>query len=156
MTKETFSDLVLKSEHTLYRISMSMLKNETDCEDAVQTAILTAYEKLGALKHEEYFRTWLVRILINVCNKYLNGRKKIINMDEHTNMPEPSVPSGERSVEVRMAFESLPVKIRQAMVLYYMEDFSIAEIKEILRIPEGTVKSRLSKGRQMMKENLEV
>lgn len=155
MTKETFTDLVLKSEQTLYSISMSMLKNPADCEDAVQTAILTAYEKLDTLRHEKYFRTWLVRILINVCNKSLNDRKKIINIEEYSNSAEPSVPSGEKIVEVRMALEALPVKIRQTMVLFYIEEFTITEIKEILRIPEGTVKSRLSKGRQLMREKLD-
>ncbi len=49
MTRETFTDLVLDSEPTLYRVAMSMLRNEKDCEDAVQTAILTAFEKLGTL-----------------------------------------------------------------------------------------------------------
>ena len=74
MTRETFSNLILDSESTLYRVAMSMLRNEKDCEDAVQTAVLTAFEKLGTLKHEEYFKTWLVRILINVCNKQLINR----------------------------------------------------------------------------------
>ena len=73
MTRETFSNLILDSEPTLYRVAMSMLRNEKDCEDAVQTAILTAFEKLGMLRREEYFKTWLVRILINVCNKQLRG-----------------------------------------------------------------------------------
>ena len=66
MTKERFTELVLASERTLYRVSMSMLKNETECEDAVQTAILTAYEKLSTLKQEEIFKTWMVRIMSNV------------------------------------------------------------------------------------------
>ena len=73
MTRETFSNLILDSEPTLYRVAMSMLRNEKDCEDAVQTAILTAFEKLGMLRREEYFKTWLVRILINVCNKQLKS-----------------------------------------------------------------------------------
>ena len=51
MTRETFSNLILDSEPTLYRVAMSMLRNEKDCEDAVQTAILTAFEKLGISKH---------------------------------------------------------------------------------------------------------
>lgn len=76
MTKEKFTALVLESEQTLYRVSMSMLKNESDCEDAVQTAILTAYEKLSDLKHEEFFKTWLVRILINACHKQLRFRSR--------------------------------------------------------------------------------
>ena len=55
------------------------------------------------------------------------------------------------STEIRMAIESLPVKIRQVVVLYYIEQFTVKEIKQILKIPEGTVKSRLSKGRELLK-----
>ena len=134
MTRETFTDLVLDSEPTLYRVAMSMLRNEKDCEDAVQTAILTAFEKLGTLKQEQYFKTWLVRILMHDTD---------ISSD-----------SAEASTEIRMAIESLPVKIRQVVVLYYIEEFSVKEIKQILKIPEGTVKSRLSKGRELLKNYL--
>ena len=59
MTREAFTDLILDSEPTLYRVAMSMLRNEKDCEDAVQTAILTAFEKLGTLKQEQYFKATL-------------------------------------------------------------------------------------------------
>lgn len=154
MTKNEFSEKVLESEQTLYRISMSMLKNEADCEDAVQTAILTAYEKLGSLREERYFRTWLVRILINVCNMQLKKRSRVISLEDATGVPEPSLLSHTESTELRLAIEALPVKIRQAVVLYYIEDFSVSEIKNILKIPEGTVKSRLSKGRGHLKRIL--
>ena len=155
MTKETFSKLVLESEQTLYRISMSMLKNEADCEDAVQTAILTAYEKLSSLKKEEYFRTWLVRILINVCNKELGRRSKIIYIADNEYTAELSIPSHDKNVELKMALENLPQKFRQVIVLFYIEGFSVTNIKNILGIPEGTVKSRLSKGRSLLKSSLE-
>ena len=154
MTKNEFSEKVLESEQTLYRISMSMLKNEADCEDAVQTAILTAYEKLGSLREERYFRTWLVRILINVCNMQLKKRSRVISLEDATGVPEPSLLSHTESTELRLAIEELPVKIRQAVVLYYIEDFSVSEIKNILKIPEGTVKSRLSKGRSHLRKIL--
>ena len=152
MTKETFTKLVLESERTLYRVSMSMLKNESDCEDAVQTAILTAYEKLGTLKKEEFFKTWLVRILINVCNKQRNHNKRLVDISDHTGASEPSF---DVSVDVKIALENLPVKLREVIVLYYIEDFSVKEIKSILGIPEGTVKSRLSKGRELLRFSLE-
>ena len=139
MTRETFTDLVLDSEPTLYRVAMSMLRNEKDCEDAVQTAILTAYEKLGTLKHEEYFKTWLVRILINVCNKQLKSASKT------TELNDTDLSSGNAEVSS---------EIRQVIVLYYIEDFSVKEIKSIVKIPEGTVKSRLSKGRALLKDYL--
>ena len=152
MTKETFTKLVLESERTLYRVSMSMLKNESDCEDAVQTAILTAYEKLDTLKNEKYFKTWLVRILINVCNKQFNHKKRLVDISDHTGASEPSF---DVSVDVRIALENLPVKRREVIVLYYIEEFSVKEIKSILGIPEGTVKSRLSKGRKLLRFSLE-
>lgn len=126
---------------------MSMLRNEKDCEDAVQTAILTAYEKLGTLKQEQCFKTWLVRILINVCNKQLRSAAKTTELHD----TDISSDSAKASTEIRMAIESLPVNIRQVVVLYYIEQFAIKEIKQILKIPEGTVKSRLSKGRELMK-----
>ena len=149
MTKERFADLVLESEKTLHRVSMSMLRNESDCEDAVQTAILTAYEKLPDLRHEEFFKTWLVRILINVCNKQLRYHSK------HTELSEDILyESSDTSREVRDAIEKLPPKIRQTVVLYYIEDFSVKEIKQILKVPEGTVKSRLSKGRELLRIEL--
>ena len=145
---------------------MSMLRNEKDCEDAVQTAILTAYEKLGTLKQEQYFKTWLVRILINVCNKQLRSAAKTTELNvcnkqlksaaKTTELHDTDISSdnAETSTEIRMAIESLPVKIRQVVVLYYIEQFTVKEIKQILRIPEGTVKSRLSKGRELMKDYL--
>ena len=154
MTKDDFSLKILECEHTLYRISMSMLKNETDCEDAVQMAILTAFEKLDTLKNEQYFKTWLVRILINVCNKQLNERKKIISLEDTTEANTPSFPSPADNTEIRIALEELPEKIKCVIVLYYMESFSVSEIKSILKIPEGTVKSRLSKGRELLRKKL--
>lgn len=154
MTKEEFTRLVLESEETLYKVSMSMLRNEKDCEDAVQTAILTAYEKLNTLKNEEYFKTWIVRILINTCNKQLNSRKKIVDIKDYQNTTQTSNFSPEE-LEVRLAVEKLPLKIRQVVVLYYTEGFSVKDIKSILKIPEGTVKSRLSKGRELLKIELD-
>lgn len=151
MTKERFTELVLASERTLYRVSMSMLKNETECEDAVQTAILTAYEKLSTLKQEEFFKTWLVRILINVCHHQLRFRSR------HTELSE-DIPNEENHVsfEVREALNKLPDKFRQVVVLFYIEEFSVKEIKAILHIPEGTIKSRLSKARDLLKKQLSV
>ncbi len=151
MDREVFTDLILNCEPTLYRVAMSMLRNENDCEDAVQTAILKAFEKLGTLKHEQYFKTWLVRILINVCNKQLKSAAKTKELSD----TDTSSDNTETSTEIRMAIESLPVKIRQVVVLYYIDDFSLKEVKQILKIPEGTIKSRLSKGRKLLHNYLD-
>lgn len=148
MTKENFTNGVLDCEQTLYRISLSMLRNEKDCEDAVQEAIFTAYSKLSTLKEDKYFTTWLVRILINVCNKQLKHRKREEPLEF---IPENLSNTTAEETEIRIAIEKLPEKIKQVIVLYYVEQFTVKEIKAILKIPEGTVKSRLSKGRALLK-----
>ena len=91
-----------------------------------------------------------MRILINVCNKQLKSAAKNTEICDNVH----STVNGEVSTEIRIAIESLPVKIRQVVVLYYIEDFSVKEIKSIIKIPEGTVKSRLSKGRTLLKDYL--
>lgn len=150
MTKETFTALILKSEDTLTGVAMSMLQNEKDCEDAIQTAILTAFEKLHTLRDEKYFKTWLVRILINVCNKQLKSRNRQAALSDDSKITE----TAEENVEIRLAIESLPLKIRQVIVLYYLEQFSVKEISKILKIPKGTVMSRLARGRELLKNEL--
>ena len=117
----------------------------------MQTAILSAFEKLSTLKHEEYFRTWLMRILINTCNKQLRQRKRTAELTEVQAVSTSSV----EVVEVRAAVEALPLKIRQVIILYYSEQFTTKEISEILRIPKGTVLSRLDKGRKLLRLELE-
>lgn len=151
MTKEQFIKLILENEEMMYKIAMSMLSNENDCEDAIQSAILTAYEKLSTLKHEEYFRTWLMRILINKCNKQLRQRKRTAEITESQTASTSSV----EEVEVRTAVKALPLKIRQVIILYYSEQLTTKEISEILKIPKGTVLSRLDKGRKLLRLELE-
>lgn len=149
MNKDKFAELIFEHEDTLYRVAISMLKNEHDCEDAIQAAILKAFEKISTLKNEEYFKTWLVRILINVCRKTLKSRSKIDEVKS-----DIGISNSEETLEIRTALENLPVKIRQVIVLHYIESFTTKEISEILNIPKGTVLSRLSKGRDLLKIEL--
>lgn len=151
MTKEQFTAQVLDSEEILFKVAMSMLKNEADAEDAVQSAILKAYEKLGTLRHEEYFRTWLVRILINVCGRQLRSHRSTAEYTESS----LASPSPQEGIEVRAAVESLPLKLRQVVILYYSQQFTTKEIARMLKIPQGTVQSRLAKARTLLKIELE-
>ena len=149
-----FEQLVRESQDTMYRISMSMLKNEHDAQDCVSEAILKAYENLYKLRKEEYFKTWLVRILINECKKSLKKSYTTTSLQSE-NLPEISDRDNPYvSIEIGDAIDSLPQKIRLVVIMFYVEDYSIKEIKRVLNIPEGTVKSRLNKGRTLLKEKL--
>lgn len=153
MTNENFTRQVLLAEASLYRISKTILKSESDCEDAVQEAILKAFEKKNTLKEEAYFKTWLIRILMNECYSILRKKKNYLPYEEYL----------EQQVEMQIedhsqmyhALQKLPAKIRITVVLFYVEEYSVLEIKSILGIPAGTVKSRLAKGRKLLRKELE-
>ena len=152
MDKQTFQSNVLSVEDMLYRISKSICFYESDCEDAVQQAILNAYTKLDTLREERYFRTWITRILINECYRVNNLKSREVSFAEYALTSE--------AVEDNYSFVfteimKLPPKIRIVIQLYYVEDYSVNEIASILHIPSGTVKSRLSKGRAKLKSILE-
>lgn len=152
MDKQTFQNNVLASEEMLYRVSKSICFYDSDCEDAVQQAILNAYTKLDSLHEEKYFRTWITRILINECYRINKQKLKEVTFVEYALTSE--------AVEDNYSFVfteimKLPPKIRIVVQLYYVEDYSVSEIASILHIPSGTVKSRLSKGRAKLKSILE-
>lgn len=153
LDNHSFEMLIQAQTDTLYRISMSMLKNEHDAQDAVHDAILSAFVNRGKLRHEEYFATWLTRILINQCKKQLRHRRNFADIGDTL----PDIASRDnpyQNVEIGEAIDNLPEKIRLTVLLFYVEDYSVKEIKSILRIPEGTVKSRLSTGRRLLREML--
>lgn len=150
MDKDKFAEKVLDAEETMYRIAKSIMVNDSDCEDAVSEAVLKAYEKLYTLREERYFKTWLIRILINEC--YRKKREpKIIPLEEYAD--RLTVKDESRS-ELYGAVMRLKPRLRIVMVLHYIEGYSVEEVGKILKIPAGTVKSRLHSGRKQLKEEL--
>ena len=145
MDKEAFASVVLSSTDSLYRISKSILKSDADCEDAVQEAIATGFDKLGTLRQEAYARTWLTRILIHECYSLLKKREKSAAM---LTEPEEEAYDSMDYSELYEALSTLKKEYRLTIVLYYLEGYSINEIGKIMRVPVGTVKSRLSRGRR--------
>lgn len=148
MDKEAFASVVLSSTDSLYRISKSILKNDTDCEDAVQEAIATGFGKLNTLRQEAYARTWLTRILIHECYSLLKKREKTAAM-----MMEPDDDEIIHSdySDLYDALRAMKKEFRLTIVLYYLEGYSIEETAKIMRVPAGTVKSRLSRGRRILR-----
>lgn len=153
MNKNTFIDKVLEAERTLYHVSKSILINDQDCEDAVQGTILKAYDKLGTLKEEQYFKTWLIRILINEC--YRLKRRECWKVSYEECFEFAKADDKKDYSELYLAIQKLPPRIRITIILYYVEGYSVEEIKQILKIPAGTVKSRLAKGRKLLKIKLD-
>lgn len=149
MNKNDFVKQVTAAEATLYHISKTILKNDSDCADAVQEAIITAYSKLHSLRDERFFKSWLCRILINECYQICRANKKVVPLEDYM--------EAEYSTEQRNnlglfdAIMELKEELRLVIVLHYIEGFRTKEMADILKISEGTVKSRLSRARTELK-----
>lgn len=152
MDKEEFTRAVLEYESTLYRVAKSMLGSEADCADAAQNALLRAWEKQHTLRDTAYFKTWLTRILINECRAILRQRARYAPLEEEAAEGEIAP---ERDSGLYEAVMGLDEKYRLPVVLHYIEGFKTAEIAAMLRLPEGTVKTRLRRAREILREELE-
>lgn len=152
MTKEQLGGMIIASEETLYRVAKSLLYNDSDCEDAIQEAIVKAFSKLYTLKNEKYAKTWLVRILINECYTIMRKEKKLVSLEA---LPEQTLYEKTDYSDLYMAVSRLPKDMRLAVSLYYAEGFSIKEIAEIEETTESAIKNRLFKARIRLKKLLD-
>ena len=145
--ESTFLQEVQAMERTLYRVSRSLLPAWTDCADAVQEALRKAWEKRGRVE-PNYFRPWLTRIVVNECRNIQRLRRRVIPVAEFSR--EPSFPPPDPSL--KEAISALPEKLRLPLLLHYLEGFSVDEVARMLHLPSGTVKWRLSKARESLRE----
>lgn len=152
MDKQTFAAQTAQMERSLYRVARGYLTNGTDCADAVQEALLKAWEHRSALREPRYFRTWLTRILINECQSILRRRRRTQTVDPCA-LPEPAAADAPPSLAD--ALQALEPRDRAPLVLHYLEGYSIQELARLLRIPQGTVKCRLSRARHKLKNILQ-
>ena len=144
--KEAFVTLMKNNEKSMYKVSKAILKNDEDVADAMQETVLTCWEKISTLKKNEYFKTWLIRILISKCNDVYRQRKRYVS-DEHC--PERQIfEEGFANVEWRSLLKFLEEKYRTVIILYYVEGFKVKEIANILDVSESTVKARMVKARR--------
>lgn len=148
---ETFIELIQEYTPNLYRLALGILHNKEDAEDAVAEAVLKAYEKMHTLKDAGKFRPWIMRIAANEAKRIYAKRKKstpVGNPEEY--MPE--FQDGRH--ELWELVSGLEGAYREVVILYFYEQFSVKEIGGILHIPEGTVKSRLHRAKQRLRELL--
>lgn len=147
---EAFLVLINENKLNIYRVARGILSNEHDIEDAIQNTIIKAYEKINTLKKNEFFRTWLVRILINECNEIIRMNKRVVSINESNH--EERYNDCYENIDLTKAINSLSEELRVTTVLFYFEDMSIKDIASILNIPNGTVRSRLSRARKILRE----
>ena len=147
-------NLIQQNMNSLYRVAFSILKNEDEIYDAISSTTVIVFEKISSLRQEEFFKTWITRILINECYKIYNQNKKIVYLENNQNIDQMKHFDTYSEVNIKELLKKLNKDLKEIVVLYYIEDFSVKEIANIIEIPEGTVKSRLSRARKELEQIL--
>ena len=155
MTREQLGTLILDSERQLYSTAKTILSDDHDCADAIQETIVKAFSKIGTLRNDKYAKTWLIRILINECYTLLRKSSKLVPLEGMSKMAETNTDTNTDYSDLYKALNSLKEELRLPVILYYIEDFNIKEIAQILEISEGAVQKRLARARGKLKRDLQ-
>lgn len=140
--KTAFIQCIRPYEADLYRMAFVYMKNEHDAIDVVQETILKAYEKINTLKEPAYFKTWLIKIVINTCLSKLKRSEKVIHIDEKQ---LASLHVIQTDITLRLTLENMIEELtseeKNVILLHFYQGYSFKETSEILEIPLGTTKS---------------
>ena len=150
--EEAFAGLVRATRGTLYAAALAITRSEQDAQDAVQQAVLKAWEKIDTLKEPAYFATWITRITIRTAINIGRRRKQTMLLMLEIPTGDPKL---DERMDVRRAINELDEKTRICTVLYYFEDMSIEQIATASGLRPGTVKSRLHRARAKLRTILE-
>jgi RNA polymerase sigma-70 factor (ECF subfamily) len=157
---ESFETLALPHMNTLFRAAVAILGSRTEAEDVVQESYLQAWKSFHRFTPGTNCRAWLFRILFHVvCHHRRKWFKRFpfsddLQIVEETVAYEPPVPENLTDEVVLSAFRKLPQHYAEVVMLADVHEFTYKEIQETLAIPVGTVMSRLSRGRQLLRGHL--
>ncbi len=146
--KEAFAELMRQYKVSMYKVAKAILSNEEDIADAMQDTILACWQKIHTLQKTQYFKTWMIRILINNCNVIYNQKSKVVLDNEIE--PQGISDNDFAVIEWQEMMECLDEKQRIVVELYYVERFKVREIAEMLHIGQSAVKGRLQAARKCL------
>jgi RNA polymerase sigma-70 factor (ECF subfamily) len=154
-------DAISQFKDMVYRIALSHTRYKDEADDAFQETFLTLHQKSPVFNGMEHVKAWLIRTAIN-CSARVSGtywKKNVQLADQQTDASilDKGVSfefESETQSELFSAVQELPEKYRVPIVLFYLEDLSIADISKALEISEGTIKVQLSRGRDKLRETL--
>ncbi|MEN6371310.1 MAG: sigma-70 family RNA polymerase sigma factor [Armatimonadota bacterium] len=159
---DAFEQLVRKYQDRTIRVLYLLLSDVDDAQDAAQETFIRAFRCIKSFRHNSSFGTWLHRVAINTARNWARnnkrGREVIFPIEglNAINQPKPDdlLVARERSLEIKCALGRLPQYYREAIVLRHYDDMSYEEIALVQQVPVGTVRSRLAKARDMLRQYL--
>lgn len=144
--KEALLKLIMSEKDNYYKLAFVYMKNEQDALDILQEMIVVLYKEIPKLKKLDSFYSWSKTILVNLCKKELSKRKKYEDANLENMPKEDTFNESENKIYLKSLIEYLNDNQKEAIRLRYYLDYTYEEISEIMKIPLGTVKSRINKG----------
>ena len=168
-SRKAFDKLVTIHQQSIYRLAYRFFNNEEDTLDAVQEIFIRVFKAVRSFEGRSKFKTWIYRIAVNTCTTLAKDKSRskksffqsIIDWFSRAPHPDPAkeVINREYQTELQTAItrriSKIPEVYRLPLILKDLEGKSLEEIGEILDLKEGTVKSRINRGRRMLQEALE-
>ena len=168
---DAFEQLVLSYEKPIYNLCLRMCGNADDAMDLTQETFLKAWRSLGSFRADAAFSTWLYRLCSNLCIDHLrreqkrkilplhvedsDGDERPLDVPDPTAGPEERLSAQEDRQQVAVALQSLEPEYREALTLRVLHDLSYADIAAVLQVRGGTVKSRIARAREKMREAMQ-
>ena len=161
-----FNELLGMHEKRMYAVCLRMCANPEDAQDCLQESMLRVFRSISGFKGQSSFSTWVYRVTMNTCLDELRKKKnkQSASLDslletgwspsDEYDTPEHHAMAGEKRKAIQSAISELPEDMRSAVVLRDIEGFSYEEISGILGINVGTIKSRISRGREKLREKI--
>lgn len=167
----SFEELIKEYKKIAFNIALKILKNKEDAEDISQEALIKVYKNIDRFNMDSSFKTWLYRIVVNTCLDHVRKNKEnpisidqpirsghdefYMDVEDYRPTPQEILETKLTQKMVMDAVNELEDDFKSIIILRDINDFSYEEISEILECNIGTVKSRISRGRQKLKEILE-
>lgn len=172
-----YDELVIKYSAKLFQVSYGLLSNRQDAEEVVQDAFVRAFKALKTFRGDASFETWIHRIVVNLSrNKYQWNKRRGSDVNISMTMEDRSLTDDREGEEmaipdsrmepdkvmqevefenrVMTGIKNMPDKLKETMILRHVDDLPYEKIAEVLDCKVGTVKSRLARGREMLKNFL--
>ena len=145
----TYEQVVSEYTPTVASVCVMRLQNWADAEDVYQNVFSKLWQKSPSFRDQEHLKAWLIRVAINECNNYIRKNRRTVSLESVT---EQSVVFNEDKSDMSWALMCTPEKYRDVLYLFYIQQHPVAEIAHILKINENTVKTRLRRGREKLKQ----
>jgi RNA polymerase sigma-70 factor (ECF subfamily) len=158
---EDFEAAAMPHLADLYRSVSLLLQNSSEAEDLVQEVYLEAWKSFHRFEPGTNFRAWLFKIMFHRLHHLRRRLLKVSRVEgfaspeeEDNIVAEPSVPQEIRDEDILLALENVPFEFREVVLMADVQEFSYKEIAETMKVPLGTVMSRLSRGRKLLRQEL--